>query len=250
MPLIEYVVGLDCDLSNVNDTAVEEAVESFASHLRDDNEHERPLQHLVDLLGPAAPAVRAVVAIEGESGPYVLALQDGKIQRASGARFQALRDAGIVVRNPRAELHAKDPLLEGRPRQKLEAIDAAKRGDAPRLLRALAHPSNARGASGAAEIRRRIFTVLTRIGGVEAEQALIDALSREDNDVIDPVIDCFVRLPELMRRLPDVLLAAWQAKQALVARRLLRLATDLELSDEWLARVPSDLAAAVRQRRR
>lgn len=251
MPMDEYVVGFECDLSGVDDVAVQEAVQRFADHLRSDNEHNRPLQHLVDLLGRWSSRVTAAVAMDGEAGRYVATLERGAVRHDSRdrARFAKLREAGIVVVNPQADI-AGDPILEGRTRQKLAAIDEAARArDAERLLRALAHPSNARGAKDAADIRRRIYTVLTLVGGPAAEQALIDALAREDNEVIDPVLDSFVRLPSLLRRLPDVLLTAWREKRELVARRILRLAEDLELSPVWLAEAPADLAAELRRKR-
>jgi hypothetical protein len=249
MPAVDYVIGFECDLSQVEDVEVQEAVQRFAAHLREDNEHNRPLEHLVDLLGRWANQVTAAAAIEGESGRYLVTLDGGKVQRGSvDARFDRLRKAGIVVTNPQAEVGGEDPMSAGRPRQRLEAIDSAKAGDRERLLRALAHPANARGTKDAAEIRRRIFTVLTRVGGAGAEAALLEALRREDNEVIGPVIDCFVRLPSLMRELPDVLANAWREKQELVVVRLMSLVPDMELSADWLARAPADLVAKVRSR--
>lgn len=245
--MVEYVVGFDCDISNVTDVAVQESVQRFADQLRQDNEHGRAMQHLVDLLGTWAPKVEATIAVEGEAGKYVVMLRDGVVRTAPGGTvFSAVRKIGIRVINPQAELATDaDPLVTGRLRQKLNAIDATRAPDMPRLVRALAHQNNARGAKDATEIRKRIYTRLTVFGGADANAALIGALASEDNEVIDPVIDYFVRQRSLLRQLPDVLLEAWEGKRELVVRRLLRLARELEYSDEWLARAPSGLRVQI-----
>ncbi|MGE5184394.1 MAG: hypothetical protein ACM31C_20130 [Acidobacteriota bacterium] len=255
MPVEEYVVGFECELSRVPDVAVQEAVERFAEHLRHDNEHNRAMEHLVDLLGTWAGSASAAAAMDGEAGAYVRVLEEGRLRTLRlddagvRARFARLREGGIRVINPAAAISPDDdPMIAGRPRQRLAAIDAARKPDLPRLLRALAHPANARGAKDAAELRRRIYTKLTMIGGSAAEDALIGALATEDNEVIDPVISCFVRQPTLLARLPDVLAAAWRDKRELVARRVLELAGDLEWTPGWRAHAPRDLVAEIDRR--
>lgn len=254
MPVTEYVVGFECDLTRVPDVGAQEAVERFAEHLRDDNEHDRPLEHLVDLLGRWASEAVARVAIEGEAGAFVGVLERGVVRRRSRdagdrAQYEALRAGGIRVINPAAALvPGDDPMIAGRPRQRLAAIDAARKPDLDRLLRALAHPIHARGAKDAAEIRRRIYTKLTLIGGAAAEDTLIEGLAREDNEVIQPVLACFVRLPRLLARLPDVLAQAWRDKRELVVTRVLELAADLEPTAAWRASAPPDLVREIDRR--
>ena len=242
MPAVEHVIGLEVDLTNVTDVAVQEAIEAFASHLRSDNEHNRVMDHLVSLLGPWADRVTATAMMDGEHGKYALRLIDGRIVPGN---YTCGRD--IVVINPHAAV-AGDPLTAGRPRQKLEAIDRSVPVD--RLLRALAHPSNARGEKGASEVREKIFSELTCRKGVAVEDALIRALATEDNDVIDPVITTFVRNASLLRRLPDALLDAYLERRELVVSRILKLADDLELSADWLAKAPPQLRDELARRRK
>lgn len=245
MPQTEYVLGFECDLTNVTDVAIQEAVEKFADELRHDNEHNRPLEHLRHLLGPWATKVVASVAMDGESSRYVSTLENGTItSEPSKPRFTKLRGIGIRVHNPHAKVDASiDPLVTGRTRQKLAAIEAVGRGEVTRLVQALAHPANARGTPDANDIRGRIYTRLTVFGGPEATAALIAGLASEDNGVVRP--EYLVRLKSLRKELPDVLLAAWLGKRELVYRRILSIAGDLEYTDEWLAKAPDDLRVQI-----
>jgi hypothetical protein len=68
MPAVEYVVGFECDLSNVTDVAVQEAVHALAQNLEHDNEHDRPLEHLDELFRSANRLSIAAAAIDGEHG--------------------------------------------------------------------------------------------------------------------------------------------------------------------------------------
>jgi hypothetical protein len=145
------------------------AVHAFARQLQNDNEHNRPLAHLVDLLGGSAALATATAAIDGEYGRYLVSLSAGRVAQIplenadARARYERLRTGGIRVINPHAEVQG-DPLFAGRVRQTLEAVERADSNDIARLLRALAtYPID-----DMIPLRERIYARLTTFGGAAA----------------------------------------------------------------------------------
>jgi hypothetical protein len=247
VPAVEYVLGLECDLTAVEDVAAQELVFAFAEHLHADNEHNRPLEHLVELLGASAAHVTAAAAIDGEYGKYLATLVNGQLGRLeistrdARARYSKLRKAGIKVVCPQADV-AGDPLFDGRLRHKLAAIASATRDDLPRLLRALAQPKND------ATVREQIYSKLTMFRGDAADDALVGALIGDEDAAIKSVIPRFVRRASLLARLPDVLARAWSDRDQRTVARVLELVTDMNLQPDWLAAAPADLRAEIERR--
>lgn len=247
MPATQYVIGLACDLSAVDDVATQEAVFDFASHLEHDNEHGRALEHLADLLGSWVTKATASAAISGEYGDYITTLAAGRVAQVQltepGARdrFERLRRGGIDVICPQAA-PSGDPLVAGRTRHKLAAISAATRDDVPTLVRAL------QSAGGNAAVIAAIYSRLTAIGGAGADDALLDGVLHADDAAFAPVIAQLVRRAPLLARLPDVLARAWLDGDRRTIDRLSQLIPDMTFAPAWLAAAPPGLAAEIERR--